>query len=90
MTFRIQVVTVSDGGHEETREITALGRHGLRPETLGLTLAEGKAILKDIQEVVDERQTTTAWLPSPAAGNVVKRGTAKVPTPFQFGRCSVR
>jgi transposase len=31
-------------------------RTDLKPATLGLTLAEGKAILKDIQEIVIQRQ----------------------------------
>ena len=47
MKFKIQVVAVSDDGREQTREIASLERDDLRPETLGLTLAESKAILKD-------------------------------------------
>ena len=58
MKFRIQVVAVSDDGREQTREIASLERDDLQPETLGLTLAESKAILKDLQEVVVQRQAT--------------------------------
>src|SRR5262249_26634789 len=58
MKFKIQVVTVFDDGREENREIASLERDDLQPETLGLTLAESKAILKDIREVVVERQAT--------------------------------
>ena len=58
MKFKIQVVTVSEDGQEESREIASLERDDLQPETLGLTLAESKAILKDIQEIVVERQAT--------------------------------
>jgi hypothetical protein len=58
MKFKIQIVTVSDDGQEENREIASLERDDLQPETLGLTLAESKAILKDIQEIVVERQAT--------------------------------
>jgi hypothetical protein len=56
--FKIQVVTVSDDGQEESRDVASLERQELQPETLGLTLAESKAILKDIQEIVVERQAT--------------------------------
>jgi hypothetical protein len=58
MKFKIQVVTVSDDGREENREIASLERQELQPETLGLTPAESKAILKDIQEIVVEQQAT--------------------------------
>jgi hypothetical protein len=49
MKFKIQVVAVSGDGREQTREIASLERDDLQPETLGLTLAESKAILKDLQ-----------------------------------------
>ena len=58
MKFKIQVVTVSNDGREENREIASLERDDLQPETLGLTLAQSKAILKDIHEIVVERQAT--------------------------------
>ena len=58
MKFKIQIVAVSDDGREQTREIASLERDDLQPETLGLTLAESKAILKDLQEIVVQRQAT--------------------------------
>ena len=58
MKFKIQVVAISDDGREQTREIASLERDDLQPETLGLTLAESKAILKDLQEIVVHRQAT--------------------------------
>ena len=42
MICKIQVVTLGEDGHQETREIACLQRTDLKPETLGLTLAEGK------------------------------------------------
>ena len=42
MIYKIQVVTVSQGGCQETLEIACVERTDLKPETLGLTLAEGK------------------------------------------------
>lgn len=59
MTFAIQVVTITEDGQQEIREIASVERTDLQPETLGLTLSEGKAILKDLQEIVVERQVTT-------------------------------
>ena len=49
MICKIQVVTIGEDGREETREITSIQRTDVKPETLGLTLAEGKMILNDLQ-----------------------------------------
>jgi hypothetical protein len=57
MTFQIRVVTIADNGQEQVHDITSLERTELKMETLGLTLAEGKAILSEIQRVVVEAQT---------------------------------
>ena len=54
MICKIQVVTIGEDGREETREITSIQRTDVKPETLGLTLAEGKMILKDLQQIVVE------------------------------------
>ena len=42
MIYKIQVVTVSEDGCQETLEIACVERTDLKPETLGLALAEGK------------------------------------------------
>ena len=57
MIYKLQVVVIADDGQQETCEITSVERKDLKPATLGLTLAEGKAILKDIQEIVVQWQT---------------------------------
>ncbi len=57
MKLKVQLVNVVDG-HEEVREVADLERENLEPETLGLTLAEGKSILKGLQETFVEWQTT--------------------------------
>jgi hypothetical protein len=51
----IQVVITTENSQTETREIACLGREDLTPTTLGLTLADGEAIRKALQEVVVER-----------------------------------
>jgi hypothetical protein len=47
MIYRIQVVTIGEDGCQETLEIACVKRTDLKPETLGLTLAEGKMILNE-------------------------------------------
>ena len=59
MILKLQVVVIGEDGHQETCEIASVERRDLKPETLGLTLAEGKAILKGIQQIVIERQAST-------------------------------
>jgi len=50
-------VTIGEDGQELVHEVPCLQRSELKPATLGLTLAEGKAILREIQRVVVEQQT---------------------------------
>jgi hypothetical protein len=59
MKCTIQVVIMTENGQTETREIACVEREDLSPTTLGLTLAEGKALLKALQAVVVEQQMTT-------------------------------
>jgi hypothetical protein len=59
MKVKVQVVTITDDGQETTREIAYVERQDLTPETLGLSLAEGKAVLQALQEVVVEWQMHT-------------------------------
>ena len=58
MKYTVHVVITTDEGQTETREIACVEREDLTPTTLGLTLAEGKTILKALQEVVVEQQMT--------------------------------
>jgi len=70
--YKLQVVVIADDGQQETCEITSVERKDLTPATLGLTLAEGKAILRDIQEIVIQRQATNClatYLQCPDCGN---------------------
>lgn len=56
MKLKVQVVTIGEDGQETLHDVACLKREALTPETLGLSLAEGKAVLKSIQEVVVEWQ----------------------------------
>jgi hypothetical protein len=59
MICKLQVVTLGQDGHQETREIACLQRTDLKPETLGLTLAEAKAILKGLQAMGSVADSTS-------------------------------
>ena len=63
MNWKIQVVVIAEDGNQETREIHSIEREDLKPETLGLTLSEGKAILKDIQQIVVQQQIVRGLAP---------------------------
>jgi hypothetical protein len=54
MQVKVQVVTMTDDGQETTQEVACIERQDLTPVTLGLSLAEGKAVLQALQEVVVE------------------------------------
>jgi hypothetical protein len=56
MKFRIQVLRVAADGVEQMKEVMEFERQELAMETLGLSLAEGKAVLKGVQEFVAEQQ----------------------------------
>jgi hypothetical protein len=58
--FRLQLMVVNDSGHEHVHEVARLERDEVAIETLGLTLAEGKLILKRIQESVVQEQIQDA------------------------------
>ena len=60
MRFRLQLITISDDGSELIHPVAELARgRELRPETTGLTLAEGKQILKQVQQVIVDEQVQT-------------------------------
>jgi len=83
MICKIQVVTLGEDGHQETREIACLQRTDLKPETLGLTLAEGKMILKDLQQILVEGQVASFYCQSGLVLSAVSRVTSRVITPFR-------
>ena len=46
MQFRVQVVTRTEHGEESVREVACVERQELTPASLGLAIADGKAILQ--------------------------------------------
>ena len=77
MIYKIQVVTVSEDGCRETLEIACVERTDLKPETLGLTLAEGKMMLNDLQQIVVERQVSSSLLLKQARPDCGQRRCSK-------------
>src|SRR5713101_1176594 len=56
MQVQVQVVTLTDDGEESLREVACVERDELTPASLGLSIADSKAILQSMQEVVVEWQ----------------------------------
>jgi hypothetical protein len=60
MKLRLQLLVESDTGEIiKTEEVAQLERHSLRPEDVGLTLADAKQILGSMQEVMVLEQVAT-------------------------------
>jgi hypothetical protein len=79
MKLPLQLVTVSDAGQEQVQDVAQLERVGVTMETLGLTLADGKLILKKVQEVMVREQVNEALLRlrcCPCASRMRKRPSA--------------
>jgi hypothetical protein len=73
MKCTIQVVITTDEGQPETQDIACVEREDLTPTTVGLTLAEGKAMLKALQEIVVAQQMRAfleAQRPCPHCGQI--------------------
>jgi len=94
MICKIQVVILGEDGREETRELACLERTDLKPETLGLTLAEGKMILKGLQQIVVECQVSSSLLPKRACPDCGQprhsKGNHILSLRTVFGRLAVR
>jgi len=56
MKFRVEVICLDDEGAEQRRDVMQMERSELAMETLGLTLAGGKAILRGVQDFVASQQ----------------------------------
>jgi len=56
MKFRVEVICLREDGAEDRCDVIEIERHDLAIETLGLNLAEGKAILGGVQDFMSARQ----------------------------------
>lgn len=93
MQFRIEVVAVAEDGTECRQELATLTRSESRLETVGLTLAEGKQVLQQLQQTVIERQVGTYLDQQRACPHCSKQRRLKqaAPAPFRtlFGLVEV-
>jgi len=55
MTFRVEIVCLHDGG-EQRCSVVEIERAELALETLGMSVAEGKAILHGVQDFMAAQQ----------------------------------
>jgi hypothetical protein len=58
MRFRVEVICVNGEGTEQRHGVMEMERRELAMETLGLSLAEGKAILRGVQDFVASQQSS--------------------------------
>ena len=74
MRLKVQVIIESESGETEAvQEVTTLERHTLRPESLGLTLSEAKALLQEVQHAMVTHQSAeyvTQHLACPDCGRI--------------------
>jgi hypothetical protein len=77
MKFRVEVICVREDGAEQRRDVMEMERYELAMETLGLSVAEGKAILCGVQDFVASQQTASVSSDSEIAPVAVTGITAK-------------
>lgn len=58
MNFSIAVICLKEDGTEDRHDVLTVTKDQLVMETLGLTVAEGKALLASVQAVVVDKQAT--------------------------------
>jgi hypothetical protein len=93
MKFRVEVICETDEGAEQRRDVMEMERQELAMETLGLSLAEGKAILHGVQDFVASQQISENLQRRRSCPNCGQRhpskaaGTSTVET--VFGRVAV-
>ena len=56
LRFNVQLVMIAEDGEETAHELVALDKEHKRIEQLGLSLAEAKLLLRELQQQVLERQ----------------------------------
>jgi hypothetical protein len=77
MNVCMQVVCVSDDGSEQRRDVLALQRQELTMETLGMSLAESKALLEGVQNFVIAQQVSEDLEQRRACPHCGQRHTSK-------------
>jgi hypothetical protein len=95
MRFRVEVVCLQEGD-EQRCNVLEMERTELATETLGLSVAEGKAMLHGVQDFMAAQQVIADSIASvrvqPAANAVTVKRSAPIPSRRYSGRsrCPVR
>ena len=96
MKFRVEVICVNDEGAEQRRDVMEMKRDELVMETLGLSLAEGKALLLGVQASWPHNKSArissgVAFAPTAVSGTTAKqRGRARWRRYSGPSRCLIR
>src|ERR1035441_849111 len=77
MNIRIEVICVRADGSEERRQLSGIERQELAMETLGMSLAESKALLEGVQEFMVAQQVSENLEQRRACLHCGRRYTAK-------------
>ena len=83
MEIKVQISVSSQAGQSEViQQVARLERGALRPDTLGLSLAEARSILAGLEQALVEQQTAELLAqaqrcPPAAAGRAPARGTTR-------------
>ncbi|HUY12850.1 MAG TPA: hypothetical protein VMX16_04355 [Terriglobia bacterium] len=78
MKFRVQVVCIADDGTEQMQPVLEFERQTVAMETLGLSMAEGKAVLKGMRQFVAKQQTVESLQRSRACQRCGQHQSIKV------------
>jgi len=89
MKIRIQVaIDAEDGDGEKVEDIVQLERGALRPEELGLTLAEAKAILHGMQQALVAEQVAAYVAQFKSCPSAARAEPARGTIPSSIAPCS--
>jgi hypothetical protein len=93
MNVRVEMVCVSADGREQRQDVLAIERQELTMETLGMSLAESKALLEGVQKFLIVQHATEDLGQRRACPDCGQRRTTKdsgsTPVKTLFGRVDV-
>src|SRR5207253_6086183 len=87
--LKVQLVSVAEDGSESAEDLLVLTKQHERLEQLGLTLAEGKQLLREVQRRVVQHQATV-FLAAQTACPTCGRGTRQQGSPDRRPAHAVR
>jgi hypothetical protein len=89
--LKVQIVSVAEDGSESTEELLILTKQHERLEQLGLTLTEGKLLLREVQRrVVQQQATAFLWPPRRPVRRVARNAASRTAKRLVCAPCSER